>query len=221
MSESLSCADDSLSLAALLRIEQVCFRFETAWRQGQQPHIEDFLNGGRGERTGRTSGRSAAIGPALSPARDREPVLAEYEARLPDHVSLVRALFDETSEMPSTVARVDFGNGDALTARGRTPAPGILPTPAQRWPIPTAHSPIRAQFGTGDLGAGLEDVRSRRCPVTKFSANWAAAEWASSSRPVTGTLKRLTAVKMILLGGVWRPRPSGHASVPRRLRLPA
>ena len=35
-----SLADDTLALARL--VDQVCNRFETAWREGSPPRIEDF-----------------------------------------------------------------------------------------------------------------------------------------------------------------------------------
>ncbi len=34
---------DSLSLAAEVRVDEVCLRFEAAWKTGRRPHLEDFL----------------------------------------------------------------------------------------------------------------------------------------------------------------------------------
>ena len=34
---------NSLSLSADLRIDAICVRFETAWRAGRAPRLEDFL----------------------------------------------------------------------------------------------------------------------------------------------------------------------------------
>jgi hypothetical protein len=43
MSEASQRENPSVSLSVQQRVDEVCVRFEDAWRAGQRPRIEDFL----------------------------------------------------------------------------------------------------------------------------------------------------------------------------------
>ena len=52
MSEASSSATDSFSVEVLRRVDEVCRRFEEAWKRDQPPRLEDFLVEAKGsERT--------------------------------------------------------------------------------------------------------------------------------------------------------------------------
>ena len=84
-------------------------------------------------------------------------------------------------------------------------------------PTPTWRPSWNLSWRTASNSAA-RPIRSRRClslalvqlhlprrrgpsAIMKFSASWAAAAWASSTRPGNSSLNRLVALKMILAGG--------------------
>jgi formylglycine-generating enzyme required for sulfatase activity/serine/threonine protein kinase len=86
-------APPPLSLPILERIDAACDRFEQQWRAGENPRIEDYLNG-----------TEAAVQPALLRALlDVElelrsytaspPLITEYAARFPGDQALLREVF--------------------------------------------------------------------------------------------------------------------------------
>ena len=87
-------------------------------------------------------------------------------------------------------------------ARNTQSTPGGLPAAGRRyarsWQASMISAPpsARAPPRPADPGA----IPPRR-PATRSWGSWAAAAWASSTRPGSSSLNRLVALKMILAGG--------------------
>ena len=115
------------------------------------------------------------------------------------------------------------GGRRVAAARG-VPAP--LPAPGRAsssssssWRGPSWPEPLPRPDGgrTPSAAAAAAAVRGRsagRSPATRSWASWAAAAWASSTRPGRSGLNRLVALKMILAGG-HAGAEAGAASGPR------
>src|SRR5262245_37121911 len=84
-----------LTLPEALRLEGVCDRFESAWRAGQRPRIEDYLRKATGP------GRAALLRELLTlevgyRARAGEsPAAEDYHPRFPRNSELIAAVFGE------------------------------------------------------------------------------------------------------------------------------
>jgi serine/threonine protein kinase len=97
MSEQSLPGGDSLSPSLVERIDEVCDRFEAAWKSArtaeQRPRIEDYLSAAQ------EPDRSALMRELLSlemayRRRERETLVEEeYRERFPGHGNLVRAIF--------------------------------------------------------------------------------------------------------------------------------
>ena len=105
---------DSLPLAGLAHVHQLCDEFENAVRAGAAPKIEDFIarleQGFDGPDT-RTALLLALLELEieLRRARGERPSIEEYSARFPEHAALVAAAFADSS------MRTDRpGNRDAI-----------------------------------------------------------------------------------------------------------
>ena len=88
-------AEDSLSLEALQRIDEICLAFEDAWKTGTPPQVEQYL-GDNAEPE-----RSVLLGELLRleldylQRRGEMPAAAQYQARFPDHHALIAEVFAE------------------------------------------------------------------------------------------------------------------------------
>src|SRR5262249_22952228 len=83
----------SLSASLIGRIDQVCDRFEDAWRAGQRPAIEDYL-GGTAEACGSQLLLELLCLEIHYRCQNGETVVADdYVSRFPAHADLIRAAF--------------------------------------------------------------------------------------------------------------------------------
>src|SRR5262249_50809297 len=79
------------------RLDPVCDRFERAWKEGERPHLEDFLP------EVDAADRSALLGELLAleleyrALRGEQPAAEEYHRRFPERSDLVAAAFRELS----------------------------------------------------------------------------------------------------------------------------
>ena len=88
---------------------------------------------------------------------------------------------------------------------GDAKRPASSPSPAlrrrRRYPHPYAPSTRRRRSPPAKRTGQRHPAKSLPCRATRSSASWAAAAWASSTRPGRSGLNRLVALKMILAGG--------------------
>ena len=76
-------------------MDEVCLRFEAAWRGGERPEIEAYL--GQVPEPARVLLLRELLGLELAYRRRRgeTPTSAEYEPRFPEHADLISAVFHE------------------------------------------------------------------------------------------------------------------------------
>jgi serine/threonine protein kinase len=89
----------TLRLSQALRINEVCNRFELAWRAGQRPRIEDYL--GDAAEPERSDLLRDLVASEIDYRRQagEEPAVDEYRARFPG-LSLAPTLVDRAAERP-------------------------------------------------------------------------------------------------------------------------
>lgn len=118
--------------ALFRRIDPVCDRFEAAWKAGQRPLIEEYLDTGE-EPAGSSLLRELLLLELDYRTRTGEkPVPGEYHARFPQHVALIDAMFRATDDriergQPPMVTQLgEAGQGQgATTACGPPQFPGL------------------------------------------------------------------------------------------------
>jgi hypothetical protein len=93
MTEQLHSGD--MPPSRLRRIDELCDRFEAAWRAGQRPRIEECLRESPQEE------RAQLLGELLP--LELVYRLEEYQQRFPDHRELIRAVFAE--KLPRELSR--------------------------------------------------------------------------------------------------------------------
>jgi serine/threonine protein kinase len=85
--------NESLTPSEFRRVDSLCDQFEAAWRAGQQPRIEEYVNG-----IAQTNGRELfpqllALEIELRSERGESPAPDEYKLRFPEHASLIQGVF--------------------------------------------------------------------------------------------------------------------------------
>ena len=85
------------ALADALRINAVCERFETDWRLGLSPRIEDQLGAAGDRDPSALVLELVALDVDLRRERGERPTPGEYHSRLPDHAAAIDAAFGPTS----------------------------------------------------------------------------------------------------------------------------
>lgn len=107
----------SLSLPLARQIDEVCDRYETAWKSGSAPKIEDFLKSAANESLPHLLRALLQLDLELSNRGDRPAVQAEYLQRFGEHATVVRAVFEEQSKPESVPGSATGGAGDAAATR--------------------------------------------------------------------------------------------------------
>jgi tetratricopeptide (TPR) repeat protein len=147
MSQAPSTSDDLLSAAALLRVDEVCVRFEDSWKKGQRPCLEAFLAGTCGPV------RMELLRELLRLERCYrqnlgEPVAArEYEGRFPEDVALIRSVLAEGLTVGPAAARAEGTGPEAAPQEPRGGADAGEP----RFPSVPGYE-ILAELGRGGMG---------------------------------------------------------------------
>ena len=95
---------ESLSINILLKIEDICVRFESAWKAGQRPNIEDLLSEVPDEGHGRLF--QNLLGLELALRGTDSDVLTQDEClrRFPGHAAMVKAEYGKKDRASSPLA---------------------------------------------------------------------------------------------------------------------
>jgi WD40 repeat protein len=92
---------DAVSLPVAQRIDRACDRFEAAWKAGERPRLEPYLDGWDGPARALLLRELLALEVAYRRRRGEAPARGEYEARFPADAALVaEALGPEDATIP-------------------------------------------------------------------------------------------------------------------------
>src|SRR5262249_30516779 len=86
---------DSLPSSKLQHVDEVCDRFEDAWKNGHQPRIEDYLGTTPEPERRHLFRELLLLDVALRRQSDEAPNLQEYQQRFCDYADLIEAVFQE------------------------------------------------------------------------------------------------------------------------------
>src|SRR6516165_765792 len=90
-------ADDQLPVSPARRVDAACDRFEAAWRGGQDPRIEDFLEAAAEPERPALLRALITLEVELRQGRGEHPEPGEYRDRFPGQSARVEAAFAETA----------------------------------------------------------------------------------------------------------------------------
>ena len=94
--------DDRRPDSPARRIDAACDRFEAAWRAGQDPRIEDFLDVVAETERPALLGELIRLEVELRRGRGEQPTPGEYRDRFPGQISVVDAALAETALRPGS-----------------------------------------------------------------------------------------------------------------------
>ncbi|HEY7426671.1 MAG TPA: serine/threonine-protein kinase [Gemmataceae bacterium] len=99
MNEPSSLLDD-LSVETLLRLEDVCCRFEQFWQADQQPRLEDFLTDSEGVKRQVLLCELLRLDVHYRRRAGEAPTVGDYATRFPDASALWSVVFPEDGDAP-------------------------------------------------------------------------------------------------------------------------
>jgi len=111
-------SDDAWSQTKAVRLEGTCTRFEAAWKAGQGPRIEDFLDDVPQEDRSEVLRELLAVELQWRQSRKEEPTRDEYLGRFPGHDDDIEAAFGLAFR--SSAAETIDAATDGLQARRAT-----------------------------------------------------------------------------------------------------
>jgi serine/threonine protein kinase len=117
MSRSIAPDDRALELVELEHIVAACDRYEAAWRGGQRPHFEQFVNAGAEQHRARLFRELLALDLEFRRACGERPSPEEYQRRFPLHGNLVSDAFQPTGttdDRPGTPPVAPVGPGSRI-----------------------------------------------------------------------------------------------------------
>jgi serine/threonine protein kinase len=136
------------------RVDAVCQRFETGWRAGHEPRIEDFLS--RADQPQRVAlfRELLALELELRQGRGERPDLRAYHTRFPGHIAAIAAVF-----------------GPEPAAAGGVSAPRDVPDPRRLTEVPGSRiSPYNLLRPIGEGGMGVVYMAEQEAPVRRHVA---------------------------------------------------
>lgn len=93
MSDKPDLDDETLSLSALERIDQVCLKFEAAWKKGEAPSVEQYLGDTSDKERSRLLQELLLLELDYRSAQGEPPSLDGCRARFPEHSELITDVF--------------------------------------------------------------------------------------------------------------------------------
>jgi serine/threonine protein kinase/formylglycine-generating enzyme required for sulfatase activity/tetratricopeptide (TPR) repeat protein len=136
--------DSSPSLGG--RVEEICDRFEAAWKAGRRPPIEDYL--GELPEVGQTALLRELLVLELT-YRDRagdRPTPEEYKCRFPEHVAVIETILGAAP--PPRAARPRAGADQNLLFG----LPALSPAPFREQPVKIGRYRVLRSLGQGAFG---------------------------------------------------------------------
>jgi hypothetical protein len=101
MSDQPPPSRDSPSSSLLQRVDEICDRFEDAWKAGQRPRIEDYLSDMPEPERSALLRELIALDIAYRRQAEETPELEYYHNRFPEQVELVEAALKRGSKNAS------------------------------------------------------------------------------------------------------------------------
>jgi hypothetical protein len=156
---------DPLPLSREKRVDAACDRFEAEWRAGKRPRVEEYLPDVTDPDYSALLRELLALDIELRSGDADRPGPDEYQARFPDHVEVIQAVF---AAMPEPIIDSPMDGSDGVNTASYTP---------------TAHDPA--------LDTSRQGPQTRRASpltasaVTKWSDGWAAGLSATCTWPTT------------------------------------
>jgi serine/threonine protein kinase/formylglycine-generating enzyme required for sulfatase activity len=147
MSSPSSPLPESWPPSLALRVNQVCLRFEAAWKAGQQPRIEEYL-----EETPESDRvvllrELVALELAYRRLRGEKPTCAEYQQRFPQQAELLSTVFREEGKPAGQPP------GEAEDSHHSIPTvPDAARREAGKTPDRLGRFQITARLGSGSFG---------------------------------------------------------------------
>jgi serine/threonine-protein kinase len=152
-----------------MRVDEICDRFEAAWKAGRRPRIEDALGGGRGPARAALLRELVLLEVTYRLGLGERPEAGEYLARFPEEAAQARAAFEVARLGASTVG--DAGAADHVRSTGDQPAGHVLikaldlnPERRDRYALTRLH----AQGGIGRVWLARDDSLGREVALKEL-----------------------------------------------------
>ena len=160
MTPRSSIGDEDLSVAELLLIDDVCDRFEAAWRDGKEPQVAPFLAGASDLAQPRLFRELLTIDLEFRLARGERPQPEAYRVGLLDHIDVIDEVFAAFGYGGTTIPSFTgagwpgaaMGKSAAAASAPGTKLPKAVLSPAVSAAMRTAGYEVVGEIGRGGMG---------------------------------------------------------------------